>query len=507
MKNSYLIFFVLLFALNNINAQTKVDNLGKNINSSCYDYRPKLTADGQNLYFTRLICMDEETMADEGLLFYSQLNSDSTWTKAMPLEAEFNKLEFSPYLYSVSPDNNQILLTLKDSYNNLRYLCKVYRTADGWSKPDTIDLGIILPELNSTFALSDNGRIIIFSYESVEKNREFYGGKDLYVSFLDKDEKWSKPRNLGSKINTQYIDLNPFLASDNRTLYFSSKQKKTYGQNDIYMSKRLDNTWINWSEPVNVGSSINDENWNDGFFIPIVGDFAYFNSERSGFGQGDIFRVEISDDIKPDKVVLVQSVLVDKMNMPIGEAKVYYENLATGEIVGTAFSHPKTGEFQISLPLGIKYGIYAEVEGQYAVTSFLDLKSDSSLLIVKDSLRLIPIEKGETIRLNNIFFSSNSSVLSVESYSELKRLVRVLKSNPNLKIRIEGHTDNAGSDDFNLELSGKRAQSVASFLLSKGAQNKQLDVKAYGETLPVADNSTEIGKKHNRRVEFTVLDN
>jgi len=485
----------------------KSENLGPKINSKCYDYRPKLTADGQNLYFSRIICMEDEVMQFEGLLMHSKALANGDWDEATVVHADFNTLQNSPYLYSVTPDNNQMLLTLKAKKEGTRVLCKALRTEKGWEIKDTIDLGFEIPAINSTFCLSDNGRILLFSYVPEKKDPLFKGGKDLYVSFLQTNNKWTKPKNLGDRINTPNIDLNPFLASDNKTLYFCSKREDSYGQNDIYMSRRKDESWQNWTEPLNLGEQINDENWNDGFFIPAIGDYAYFNSENNSIGQGDIFRVKIKEKIKPEKVVLVQSKVLDKIGNPLGGALVHYENLETGEIVGTAYSDPKTGEFQISLPFGYKYGIYAEAKaGEYAVTSNLDLSGDSSQIIVKDSLKMQAIEKGATILLNNIFFATNKSTLNKESYAELNRLAEILKKNKDLKIRIEGHTDDVGNDETNMKLSKARALAVYQYLISKTVKKEQLTVKAFGETKPLKDNSTEEGRRQNRRVEFTILE-
>ncbi len=507
------LFIALIGVINNLAAQEnyvigKAENLGQKINSTCYDYRPKLTADGTQLYFSRIICMEDDVMRFEGLLFHAQALPNGNWSQAQPLKADFNTLDNSPYLYSVTPDNNQMLLTIKAKKEGLRLLVKALRTQKGWKIVDTIDLGFDIPEINSTFSLSDNGRILIFSYEPEKKDPDFKGGKDIYVSFLKKNNRWTKPKNLGSQINTPYIDLNPFLASDNKTLYFSSKRADSYGQNDIYMSRRKDDTWQNWTEPLNLGEEINDKNWNDGFFIPAIGDYAYFNSEENSIGQGDIFRVKIKEKIKPEKVVLVQSQVLDKLGNPLGGALIHYENLETGEIVGTAYSDPKTGKFQISLPYGYKYGIYAEAkEGQYAVTSNLNLTGDSGRIIVKDSLKMLPIEKGETIRLNNIFFATGKSSLNKESFAELNRLADILLKNNKLKIRIDGHTDDKGNDQMNYTLSKNRAMAVYNYLVEKGVNKNQLSIKAFGESKPISDNSSQEGRKQNRRVEFTIIEN
>jgi outer membrane protein OmpA-like peptidoglycan-associated protein len=501
-----MLIFILLVSFSNTWAQkiAEPENLGENINSLCYDYRPKLTADGRFLYFTRILC-PTELQHYEGKLFFSEIDKNGKWSLARPLDFKYNSDEFGPYLYSVSPDNNQLTITLLNRETSTRILCKIYRTEKGWSEPDTLMLGFEVPELNSTFALSDNGSMLLFSYDDANNPEFGFGDKDLYVAFLRENNAWSKMQNLGGIINNTSVDLNPFLASDNKTLYYSSERPDGFGFNDIYMSKRLDNTWKNWSKPINLGAFINDEHWNDGFFIPATGNFGYFNSERSGFGQGDIFKVQLQASLLPEKVILVKSVVLDQKNAPVG-TRVFFEDLESGIRVGSALSHPLTGEFQISLPFGSKYGIYLDAEGAFSVSSYLDLSKDTSLFVIQDTIRIKNLEIGTTIRLNNIFFANNSTNLLAESFAELNRLAKLLIENFSLRIRIEGHTDGLGSDVYNLELSRKRAESIYLYLISKGVKEAQLEIKAFGESKPIADNNTESGKKRNRRVEFTVLE-
>ena len=112
--------------------------------------------------------------------------------------------------------------------------------------------------------------------------------------------------------------------------------------------------------------------------------------------------------------------------------------------------------------------------------------------------------KGQTVRLNNIFFEYDKSDLNAKSYSELDRLVDILNANPEIKIEIQGHTDNQGSAQYNLNLSEKRAQSVYNYIVDKGIDASRLLFKGLGAKQPISGNDTETGRAQNRRIEFII---
>jgi outer membrane protein OmpA-like peptidoglycan-associated protein len=115
------------------------------------------------------------------------------------------------------------------------------------------------------------------------------------------------------------------------------------------------------------------------------------------------------------------------------------------------------------------------------------------------------IQVGQTIQLKNVFFAFNKWDLLPESYPELNKVAEFLKDNPTVEIELAGHTDNVGSDDYNLELSDKRANSVKAYLIAQGISESRLRAKGYGESRPVAPNEYDWGREKNRRVEFTIL--
>ena len=186
-------------------------------------------------------------------------------------------------------------------------------------------------------------------------------------------------------------------------------------------------------------------------------------------------------------------------------ASISYERLSDGLVIGTATADPATGEYTIALPMGHEYGFHAEAEGYYPVSQHLDLTDLSVFKETERDLVLAPAVRGASIRLNNLFFDFNSDVLRDVSKPELDRLVRFLKEHTSMVIQIDGHTDAIGGQDYNLDLSRRRAMSVVAYLVSKGIAEIRLVPRGFGLNRPVGDNNTEEGRQLNRRVEYSIL--
>ena len=312
--------------------------------------------------------------------------------------------------------------------------------------------------------------------------------------------------NLGSVINSKKSDFAPFLAADGSTLYFSSDGHPGYGSSDIFLSRRLDNTWTNWSIPENLGPSINNENWNADFVIPASGDYAYLtSSDAGGYGKSDIYKIKLTDAAKPKVVEIIFGKTIDNKTGIAINANITYEILGANEELGKAYSTKNDG-YKIVLPSGISYSFRAYAEGYFPISENVDLTNLSGYTEKEVNLYLVPVEKGQIVRLNNIFFDFDKSSLRKESFAELDRLTDFLKNNPTVKIEIAGHTDNKGADDYNIKLSTSRAKAVYDYLISKGIDKTRLTSKGYGKSKPVATNDTDEERQTNRRVEFMFVE-
>jgi outer membrane protein OmpA-like peptidoglycan-associated protein len=328
---------------------------------------------------------------------------------------------------------------------------------------------------------------------------------DIYVSFLLVDGTWSEPKNLGNTINTAAEEVSPYLASDGKTLYFSTGGHPGFGDNDMFISKRLDDTWTNWTEPTNLGSEINTRGWDAYYTISAEGKYAYFVSSENSIGTEDIFRLELPSEITPDPVFLLRGkVLNSKTEQPVS-ASIKYETLPDGIEAGFATSNALTGDYRIVLPSGKKYGYYAVAEGFVAVNQNLDLREVYDYGELNVDLYLVPIEKGQTVRINNIFFEFGAYELLDDSFIELNRLKESLNANPQMMILVKGHTDNIGNDARNQVLSENRANSVKQYLIEQGIDSTRIRINGMGSKSPIADNNTEEGREKNRRVEFEII--
>jgi outer membrane protein OmpA-like peptidoglycan-associated protein len=333
---------------------------------------------------------------------------------------------------------------------------------------------------------------------------------DIYVCFLQKDSTWTEPKSLGKKINLpKYNEMTPYMASDGVTLYFSSNRPGGLGDNDIWMTRRLDSTWQKWSDPVNLGSPINTPDWDAFFTLDAGGEYAYLTTSLNTYGESDIVRVKLLEREKPDPVVLVSgNVYNKKTNEPLS-ASLVYETLPDGTEAGNAISNPSDGAFKIVLPYDKNYSIRATADHFFAISENLNLDSliKAGYKEIHKDLYLVPIEIGQVVRLNNVFFDFDKWDLRPESYFELDRVVKLLNENPAIEIEMSAHTDSYGSDEYNFKLSDNRARSVMEYIISKGIAPNRIVSQGYGETRPVAPNDTPENRQLNRRVEFKILKN
>jgi outer membrane protein OmpA-like peptidoglycan-associated protein len=275
------------------------------------------------------------------------------------------------------------------------------------------------------------------------------------------------------------------------------------------MAKRLDKTWQKWSEPVNIGAPINTADWDAFFTLDAGGEYAYMTSSEGGYGESDIVRVKLLEKERPAPVVLVDgNVFNAKTKQPLS-ASLVYETLPDGVVAGNGISSPVDGSFKIVLPYDKNYSIRATADKFFAQSENLNLDSlvKAGFRQIHKDLYLMPIEVGQVIRLNNVFFDFDKWFLRPESFIELDRVVKLLNENPAIEIEMSAHTDSYGSDDYNIKLSDNRSRSVTDYIISKGIDPKRIASKGYGETKPVAPNDTPENRQLNRRVEFTIVKN
>ena len=481
----------------------KLENLGANVNSKNEDKDIIISADGKTIFFTS---KGETNLYNQKTseIYTSSLQDDGTWSKAKNLGSPINNNSHN-FPISISTDQNELyvgnVFTPSGEYISSG-ISKSTLINGQWSAPKKVVVKDLVNDKNQTsYTLAPDGKHLLLAIS----NEESIGGHDLFVSFLLDDGTWSKPKNMGSVINTFAGDFTPFMTGDNKTLFFSSYGHRGYGSADIFMSKRLDDTWMKWSKPVNVGSNVNSAKWDAFYCTSAIGDYAYMTAydKPGGFGSADLYRIKLPQALKPDPVSIISGFVLDAETQKPIDAEIIYENLATGEELGIAISTKEKG-YQISLPSGKNYGFLAVARNYASESANINLSSLKSFQTKKVNLNVAPIKKGQVVRINNLFFDLGKYKLRQESRSELNRMVDMLKSNPSISIEVIGHTDNQGNDDTNKTLSKNRANSVVNFLVEKGISKTRISSVGMGETSPVASNDTDSGRQKNRRVEFKI---
>lgn len=221
----------------------------------------------------------------------------------------------------------------------------------------------------------------------------------------------------------------------------------------------------------------------------------------------DFSDIEMNLYVSKGKLAIIRGRIIDKKtNKPfarLSQAKINVEGIATV----TSSIDTITGSYELKLPLSSSYTINASAPNYYPIYESINIGNDNNNIIIYKDLVIVPVEVGQSIRLNNIFFDTGKSTLKPASFPELNRVVEYLFKNQKLVIEIDGHTDNVGSIALNQSLSLNRAKAVANYLVKEGIARTRLFAKGYGPTKPVASNKTSEGKALNRRVEFTVLRN
>ncbi len=476
------------------------------INSKYTEVKPLVSHDGTTLYFSRLYTPDNvDGIADPQDIYFSKyLNGQ--WTKAFNIGSPLND-EMANGICSISPDGNSILvINGYEPYGKISPGVSLStKTASGWSKPKKIDIiGFENISKYQDFYLSPDQQYIILAIE----NTDSHGDQDLFISKKIGPNQYSKPKNMGGIINTAKAEFSPFLSLDGKTLYFASEGHGGYGQSDIYKTTRLDDSWQNWSPPKNMGPAVNTSSWDAYFSITSSGDYAYFvSSEGSRDGKENIFRIPLwqdySDEPKTDLITFTGRVINGKTNLPIS-SDIYLQN-ENNKNTYRSVSDKITGEFNLFVPAGRDHQFQVNAPGYIAFEEDVSLEGIQPGETVVKIVKLMPIEVGQVVTLNNLFFERGEANLLDKSLPTLDRLLQLMMENPSLEIELSGHTDGLGGRTANEVLSQERVDRIKEYLVQFGIEKNRVSTIGFGGRYPVAPSDTEENRAKNRRVEVKIL--
>ncbi len=466
-------------------------NLGDSINSKQSEYYPSFTIDDSVFVFTRRGANGRED-------FIQSRKIQNGYTTSSIINGDIN---IEPYkgAIDISQDGEWLLFAGdfgRHGFGNFD-LYMSYNTPKGWSEPFNLGSNINTEYWESSPGISPDKNALYFS-----SNRPGgYGGKDLYVSYRQKNGKWGPAQNMGAGINTGGDELAPFIHADNQTLYYTSDGLPGYGGTDIYMLRKNGN---GWSKPENLGYPINTIDNEGSLFVASDGVTAYYASDRSDTrGELDLYQFAMKPDVRPLKTLYIKGYVSDAKTGKGLPCSVELTSDSSREII-TEVQTDETGFYFITLPVGTDYTFTVNRKNYLLYSDVFPLSKKIPDSTYQKDIALQPIELNASVTLKNIQFPTNSYQLEEVSAIELNKLIQLLNDNPTVHLQINGYTDNAGTPADNLTLSANRAKAVADYLIGKGVAKQRLSYKGFGETKPVADNSTEAGKAKNRRTEFVV---
>ena len=521
LKSGYSIYDNALFAIDAIKHPKPFNpvNAGPGVNTQFAEYYPTLTVNGKELMFTRALPFGSTIQED----FFTSLNRENKWSTATPMPEHVNT-EHNEGAPTISADGRSLIFVAcideTGTYGEQRKgkgSCDLFFTqkiGTRWSNPVNLPGDVNSYHWETQPSLSADGKTLYFVRGLRGKGAD-QRNSDIYVSKLSEQGKWGAAERLSDVINTPFAEESVCIHPDGKTLYFASRGHAGMGGSDIFMSQ-MDNQG-NWSKPKNLGYPINTKFDENSLIVSAEGNLAFFASDRAGgYGDLDIYYFELPKEFQPTTTYYFDGRVFDaQSNNPI-PGHFTLKDIASGEVIIVSNADAINGTFTVPLPSNRQYVIEVTYDG-YAMTSLgFDLTYNTNQTSYHLDIPMNPLNSGTANILKNIYFDLNSSTLRKESNIELNNLANFLRTNPNLHIELGGHTDTRGNAEDNLKLSTERAKAVYTHLI----QVERIDVNrltfvGFGEREPIIIDSeiaalsleTEREKAHqtNRRTVYKII--
>lgn len=489
------------------------------VNTPADEQAPVISPDGRTLYLT--VANHQQNLGgikDPGDIWISVWAGEG-WSAPVHGGNVLNNKGYNAVAGISSTGNEMFLLNHYAKTGELpttQGISVSIKSTAGWTAPKNISIPYFKNKSNHfSGQWHQNMQAFVFSAESYNT----LGAEDLYVTFY-LEGRWSEPIHLGYLVNTNFQEMTPSLSADGKKLFFASNGRRGgTGSFDIYVSDRLDDTWKNWSIPVNLGPDVNTDGrelYYQNFESQKV---ALFTSTNNSDGYGDI---RIAGESLPQvqqvdtllKIVETKREYKDTLKQVKIFGRVTNSKSGAGALARIIFrsdstytaSANKSGEYSILIPSTRIYTIEVEGSGYINLAERLDIHT-FEMDALEMNFKLQPIEVGATVSLRSVLFAQGTTELLEESYPELNVVVDFLQANQKVEIELEGHTDNRGDRVKNQLLSQQRVDKVKEYLVSKGINGRRIRGKGFGGSRPIAKNDTEEARRLNRRVEFRIVRN
>jgi outer membrane protein OmpA-like peptidoglycan-associated protein len=469
-------------------------NMGNLINSQQADYAPTLGANDNVLLFTSRRKSERKNlnMVQREDLFFSRKVGD-TWTKAEELKHINTKYnEGSGYL---SKDGNSLFFARcdsPDSYGNCDIFVSELKADSTWGAPKNLGPNVNSIGWDSHPSLSPSGDTLYFASDRIGG----FGLSDIYYTYQRADGSWAPALNAGPIINTRHNEVSPFIHPVYDVLFFSSNGHiLNFGEFDIYKSYRVNGKW---GEPKNIGPLINGKGSEFYFTIDMNSRYLYYSKSKGADLNTDLFSFPLPMEARPDANTKFSGSLTDSLTGKPYSGIVSIIDLDNGVEVAPKFLR-SDGTFEFDLINNNNYLIIIQGDEFFRIEEMFYLDGDTEFHKTTDPI-------SSKIKFESIEFENGKAELLPEMYGDLIKVASFLIDNPDFRLKISGHTDSDGNDDFNLNLSRKRADAIRDYIVHfNNVEDFRVVSEGFGNSKPIIkDEKTEDDKRMNRRVEFEI---
>lgn len=526
----------------------KREVLPSTINTGGMELRPLISGDGQTLFFSRRQHPDNIGRSrDLQDIYISQRRGLNEWSEAENIGKPINNKDANSIAATNSAGTEALLIS---EYKRIKEpLALSRKVGSNWSDPEPVAIeGYYNLSDYLDFHWSTAADVLLMAVQREDSR----GDQDIYVSQRKADGSWGTPLSLGPKVNSASADFAPFLAADGRTLFFASYGHRGSGGSDLYYSVRLDDSWTNWSEPKNLGKTINTTG--EETYVSVTDNLneIYFASYRQGSEKRDIYRSILpagfieSPSFQPGQIIVQQNpeeVIEESVTMAAAQ-DLQQEN---GPAVADTPQVASNAETTLAMAEEPAEMVAAEQEEEVMVQATEPVaeeqeQAEEAVAVLTEqaeekeapqtgteeaaaqavrqpayALNLntsLPYEmvqqtaEGERIAdiLPNVYFNFNSSQLREQHHQILKQLEEIINQQPEAKVLLIGHADEVGSTAKNYAMGLQRAKSVQAYLTAQGIPAYRILISSKGETMPLASNDDDKeGRELNRRVDLQLL--
>ncbi len=483
-----------------------VKNLGPTVNTQYSEHSPVISSDDKTLIFTsrgeqvtgsdvkkKGLAADGEYFED---IFETKRIDADNWEKPRSLSGVLNSKGHDASIQLF--DNDTKLLMYRSDQDGDIFMSE--KTGGDWTAPKRLNDNVNSKYYEGDAYITPDGSTLYFSTGKYSED----GSLDLYYSTRTPGGDWGPAKSLGGAINTKYDEDSPYLSSDGKTLYFSSRGHNTMGNYDIFKSQ-YDEAGHKWGRPENMGYPINTPDADSYYRLAPDGSYAYLSSYRiGGYGEKDIYTINyIKNAIIKGQVFSKR----DSMMTIPGVELVFSGTTAAKEAISFRdITKSPNGDYKVSLLSGRTYQVAVNKDGKNIETQefAVPISTNDSTAIVKN-FYVNYIDTTANNLFKKIYFDTDKYTLRPESIKTLKNTTAILMANAGLNISIEGHCDSRNTDEYNMVLGQNRADAAKNYLVKQGVASTRLTTVSYGERRPAAPNDTPENMQLNRRDEFRVV--